>query len=473
MTAGTTVAAPRPNTSMRHFGFLLKDVSRLYSRNFERHAAALGLTLNQCKVLSYLQHNEGISQSRLAELTDTDPMTLVRLLDRMAADGLIERRVDPADGRAHCLYLSPGADGVLAQIWRHADRSRAESVAGVSPADCAQLVQLMQRMHANLDALMPGAADKPGRPARSCGFRPHWLTFRIGARGLALVESSKLRLRTSMTPTFQRLRALCFAATAALALHTGFATTLKIGVVPGAYADSVNTAAKEAKKRGIDVQVVEFTDWTTPNVALNAGDLDANYFQHQPFLSNVVAKQGYKLKAVGTGILANFGLYSLKHKTLAEVPVGGKVGIANDPVNQGRGLLLLQKAGLLELKPGVGFLGSIRDITSNPKKLSFVEVEGPQLARITGDVDIALGYPHFIVASKAFDASSGLAYTGVEDLQFAIRFVAREDKAENPDLKKFIEIYQTAPEVRSVINKAFNNDSRLYLLAWLNAPAAK
>src|SRR5450759_1266799 len=79
----------------RHFGFLLKDVSRLYSRNFERHATELNLTLAQCKVLSYLQRNEGISQVRLAYLTDTDPMTLVRILDRMERDGLIERRPDP------------------------------------------------------------------------------------------------------------------------------------------------------------------------------------------------------------------------------------------------------------------------------------------------------------------------------------------------------------------------------------------
>ncbi|MCA6215996.1 MetQ/NlpA family ABC transporter substrate-binding protein [Ideonella sp. B7] len=249
---------------------------------------------------------------------------------------------------------------------------------------------------------------------------------------------------------------------------SALAGSLKIGVVPGAYADSVATAAKEAKKQGIDVQVVEFTDWTTPNVALNAGDIDANYFQHQPFLNNAIAKQGFKLKKVAPGILSNMGLYSLKHKSISEVPVGGKVGIANDPVNQGRGLLLLQKAGLLKLKPGVGYLGSLRDITENPKKLQFVEVEGPQLTRITGDVDLALGYPHFIVAAKAFDASSGLAYSGIEDAQFAVSFVARTDKADNPDLKKFIQIYQQSPEVRAVIHKAFNNDHRLYALAWLN-----
>jgi len=270
-----------------------------------------------------------------------------------------------------------------------------------------------------------------------------------------------------MNNSSRRLRALCLAAVAALAFQSGFAATLKIGVVPGAYSDSVQAAAKEAKKRGIEVQVIEFTDWTTPNVALNAGDIDANYFQHQPFLSNAIAKQGFKLKPVGVGVLSNIGLYSLKHKAIAAIPASGKVGIANDPVNQGRGLLLLQKAGLIELKPGVGYLGSLKDITANPKKLSFVEVEGPQLTRITGDVDLALGYPHFIVASKAFDASSGLVYSGTEDQQFAIRFVAREDKAENPDLKKFIEIYQTAPEVRAVIHQAFNQDKRLYALAWL------
>ncbi len=245
--------------------------------------------------------------------------------------------------------------------------------------------------------------------------------------------------------------------------HSG---TLKIGVVPGAYADSVNVAAKEAKEQGINVEVVEFTDWTTPNIALNSGDIDANYFQHEPFLENANEKQGFRLIAVDTGILSNIGLYSLKHKAIAEIPENGKVAIANDPVNQGRGLLLLQKSGLIKLKDNVGFLGTLDDITDNPKKLQFVEVEGPQLARITSDVDLALGYPHFIVAAKAFDPSSGLVYSGIEDAQFAIRFVTREDGAANPDLKKFIAIYHSSSAVSKDIHRAFSNDDRLYTLAW-------
>lgn len=246
------------------------------------------------------------------------------------------------------------------------------------------------------------------------------------------------------------------------------ADSLRIGVVPGAYADSINAAAKDAKAQGINVEVIEFTDWTTPNVAVDNGDIDINYFQHQPFLNNAIEKNGYKLASAGTGILANVGVYSLKHQAVDQVPQGGKVGIANDPVNQGRGLLLLQKVGLIKLKPEVGYLGSLDDIVENPKKLSFVEVEGPQLVRITGDVDIARN-PHFIVAAKAFDPSSGLAYSGIEDAQFAIQFVVKADRAQDPVIQKFISIYQNSQSVRDVSRAAFNNDDRLYTLTWLNA----
>ncbi|MFT9638475.1 MetQ/NlpA family ABC transporter substrate-binding protein [Alcaligenes phenolicus] len=268
----------------------------------------------------------------------------------------------------------------------------------------------------------------------------------------------------------QQLSKLIVASALVLAVSPAIAAdSLRIGVVPGAYADSINAAAKDAKAQGINVEVIEFTDWTTPNVAVDNGDIDINYFQHQPFLKNAIEKNGYKLASAGTGILANVGVYSLKHQAVDQVPQGGKVGIANDPVNQGRGLLLLQKVGLIKLKPEVGYLGSLDDIVENPKKLSFVEVEGPQLVRITGDVDIAQGYPHFIVAAKAFDPSSGLAYSGIEDAQFAIQFVVKADRTNDSVIQKFISIYQNSQSVRDVSRAAFNNDERLYTLAWLNA----
>ena len=129
------------------------------------------------------------------------------------------------------------------------------------------------------------------------------------------------------------MRLHTFGLVAALALSfstVAQADPIKIGVVPGAYADSITALIPEAKEAGIELEAVEFTDWTTPNVALDAGDIDANYFQHRPFLDNAIADRGYKLTDIGPGILANIGLYSLKHKSFDAIPDGGKVAIAND-----------------------------------------------------------------------------------------------------------------------------------------------
>ena len=151
--------------ALSNFGFLLKDVSRLFSRNFERHSAEIGLTLPQCRVLGYLQRNEGISQARLAELTDSDPMTLGRLLARMEAGALVERRQDPSDGRAHCLSLGPRAAPLLDEIWRLSERTRAAALTGLDAADRGQLMALLQRIRDNLDVPTPGAAETDRDPA--------------------------------------------------------------------------------------------------------------------------------------------------------------------------------------------------------------------------------------------------------------------------------------------------------------------
>jgi D-methionine transport system substrate-binding protein len=256
-------------------------------------------------------------------------------------------------------------------------------------------------------------------------------------------------------------------ALSAIALPPAMAAdTIKVGVLPGVYADSVTAAVDEAKAQGIDVRVIEFSDWTTPNLALQSGDIDINYFQHRPFMENAMKAGGFQFGDAGVGVLANLGLYSLKHKSFAEIPDKGTVAIANDPVNQGRCLLLMQKAGLLMLKDGVGFHGTIDDIVDNPKHLRFSEVEGPQLARVAGDVDLAFGYPHYIVAAHAFDPSSGLLYSGIDDKQFAILFATEKDRANDPVLRKFVGIYQASPNVRAAISKAFAGDPKLYTLPW-------
>jgi len=143
---------------IRNFGFVVKDVSRLWVKHFEQRAAQLGMTLTQCKVLVFLSRNEGSTQTQLAELSDTDPMTLVRVLDRMGHDGWIERRPDPNDRRAHRLYLKPASDAVLDEIARIADKVRGEALAGLSATEREQLLTLLERVRVNLVALVPATS---------------------------------------------------------------------------------------------------------------------------------------------------------------------------------------------------------------------------------------------------------------------------------------------------------------------------
>ncbi|MDZ5458760.1 MetQ/NlpA family ABC transporter substrate-binding protein [Azohydromonas lata] len=270
-----------------------------------------------------------------------------------------------------------------------------------------------------------------------------------------------------MKPTFSRFL-LPLAATFFL-LGGAQAQALKVGASAGVHADTMEAAAREARKQGLDVKVIEFTDWTTPNTALQAGDLDLNYFQHQAFLDNAIKERGYKFAVAGVGVLPNIGLFSHRIKKFEELKDGAKVAVASDPVNQGRGLSLLEKAGLIKLREGAGLRGSVNDIVANPRKLKFVEVEGPQLVRAIDDVDLAQGIPaHFVSAGKPQVASSGLLYTGVADRLFAIRFVTRQDNVNDPRVKKFVKVFQESKAVRDEISRLFGGDARLYSLPWLN-----
>lgn len=271
----------------------------------------------------------------------------------------------------------------------------------------------------------------------------------------------------TISKILKKLTAFSLVSTAVLLSSTATAAPLKIGVVPGIFADSVVVAAQEAKQQGVDVQVIEFTDWATPNVALDAGDIDLNYYQNSNYLANAVRDKGFKLVSVQPGILSYLGLYSLKHATLVDLPDGASVAIASDAVNVGRGLRLLQHAGLITLRPETGLLGTPDDIVSNPKNLKFVEVEGPQLARATQDVDLAQGFPYFILASNAFDATKALSLTSYEDDSWAIQFVARGDKAQDPRIAQFLEVYKTSPAVREAIDQFYQGEQKLYRLTWL------
>jgi len=152
-------------------GMLLKSVTRLYIQRFEQRARALGLTLPQCRVLVYLAREEGQTQAQLSELIEVDPMTLVRILDRMEADGWVERRADPQDRRARRLFLMPKARPVLDRIEVLVDQTRDEALEGMPRAQSALLLKLLERMQSNLSrevstaAAVPAAAGTAGAAA--------------------------------------------------------------------------------------------------------------------------------------------------------------------------------------------------------------------------------------------------------------------------------------------------------------------
>jgi DNA-binding MarR family transcriptional regulator len=159
---------------LRSFGFILKDLSRRYVLRFEQRAEALSLTLPQCRTLVRLAGNEGVSQARLAELAEVEPMTMVRILDRMEADGLLERRPDPVDRRARCLYLTGKTRPLLDQIWRLADATRAEAFAGIGREEREAFLDVLERVYANVCALKDQPLDAaPAKgAARRAGARP-------------------------------------------------------------------------------------------------------------------------------------------------------------------------------------------------------------------------------------------------------------------------------------------------------------
>ena len=166
---------------------------------------------------------------------------------------------------------------------------------------------------------------------------------------------------------------------------------LKVGATAVPHAEILEVVKPLLAKEGIDLQIVEFSDYVQPNLALNDKELDANFFQHAPYLENFMSEHSdVKLANAGGIHIEPMGIYSKKIKSLNELKDGASIALPNDPTNGGRSLLLLEKTGLLKLKDGVGVKATVQDITENPKHLQFKEVEAAQVPRTLDDVDAAV-----------------------------------------------------------------------------------
>ncbi|MEI7607065.1 MAG: MetQ/NlpA family ABC transporter substrate-binding protein [Rhodospirillaceae bacterium] len=230
------------------------------------------------------------------------------------------------------------------------------------------------------------------------------------------------------------------------------AEPLKVGVSAGPYGEILTFAAGLAAKEGLEIKIVEFSDYNTPDAALAQGDLDANNFQHLPFLNNQIAKRGYDIVAGPTSIVVPMGVYSKKVTKLADLPEGATVAIPNDPSNGARGLFLLAKAGLITLKDGVDVSATVLDVVGNPKKLKIVELDAAQLPRSLEDVAAATVTLNYAVLS-GLEPKSALLLED-EKSKWALVWATRRDNQNDPRIKRYIEIYRSQP-VKAFIETRF------------------
>lgn len=228
---------------------------------------------------------------------------------------------------------------------------------------------------------------------------------------------------------------------------------IKIGGTAGPHSQILEQVKKVAERDGLKLQIVEFTDYIQPNAALAAGDLDANSYQHKPFLDQQVKDRGYRIAAVAYTVNFPIGIYSKKVKSLKDLKEGAKFGIPNDPTNGGRVLLVLQEQGLIKLKPGAGLKATPLDVVENPKKLKFVELEAAQLPRSLDDLDASAVNTNFAIPAGLHPSKDAIAQESAKSPYVNLIAVREQDK-DKPWVAKLVKAYQSE-EVRRFVQSEF------------------
>lgn len=249
---------------------------------------------------------------------------------------------------------------------------------------------------------------------------------------------------------------LAVTCTLALAASSVFAqSVLKVGATPEPHAEILNLVKEDLAARGIELQVVEFTDYVTPNDAVEAGDIDANYFQHIPYLESFNKEKGYHLVNAAGIHVEPFALYSSKIKDLSKLKKKATVAIPNDPTNEGRALLLLQEAGLITLKPGAGITATPLDIAKNPRNLKFREIEAASLPRTLADVDAAVINGNYAIPAGLSAKKDGLFVEGSSSPYVNVIAVKSGNEAKE-EIKALIDAVKS-DKVRNFVSEKYPN----------------
>lgn len=229
--------------------------------------------------------------------------------------------------------------------------------------------------------------------------------------------------------------------------------TVKVGATPVPHAEILNLVKPALEKEGVVLEVQEFTDYVLPNVSLNDKQIDANFFQHVPYLEKFNAENNMNLVSVAKIHVEPMGAYSSKIKSIDEIKDGATVAIPNDATNEGRALLLLQAQGLIKLKEEAGLTQTPKDIVENPKNLKFQELEAANLPRALVDVDFAIINTNYALIAELNPTKDALFMEGGESA-YANIITTREDNKDSEGIQKLIKALQSE-EVKKFIEENY------------------
>ena len=232
-------------------------------------------------------------------------------------------------------------------------------------------------------------------------------------------------------------------------------TKIVVGATPEPHAALLALVVDDLASQGITLEVKEFTDYVTPNDAVEYGEIDANYFQHIPYLESFNTEHGYHLVNAGGIHVEPIALYSSKYSSLSDIPNGAVVAIPNDPTNEGRALLLLQSAGLIKLKDNAGLEAIPLDIVENPKNWKFSEIEAATLPRILSDVDAAVINGNYAIPAGLVATRDGLFVEGA-DSPYVNVIAVKAGNENNPAVKALVEALKS-DKVKAYVAEHYKN----------------
>ncbi|MDR3259341.1 MAG: MetQ/NlpA family ABC transporter substrate-binding protein [Fusobacteriaceae bacterium] len=233
-----------------------------------------------------------------------------------------------------------------------------------------------------------------------------------------------------------------------------FAGKLRVGASPVPHAELLNLVKEDLKSQGVELEVIEISDYVTPNLLLDDGSLDANYFQHIPYQNKFAEERKLSLVAVGKVHVEPLGLYSGKYKKIEDIPANGTIAIPSDPTNGGRALILLHNNGIIKLKDPTNLSATEIDVIENPKKFKFTAVEAAQLPRVLPDVDAAVINGNYALEVKLNPSKDSLLLED-EKSPYVNVVTVKAGNEKNENVIKLVKALQT-DKVKEFILKTYN-----------------